>query len=49
MIDRRFCAKLRAIHREIRIEFDKQDPRFEWSYSLKGVTVKYQPPKKALT
>ena len=41
--NKRFCAQLRKIHREIMIEFDKIDKRYEWTYSLKGVTVKYDP------
>ena len=41
--NQRFCAKLRVIHREIMIEFEKIDKRREWSYSLKGVTVHYDP------
>jgi hypothetical protein len=36
---KRFCATLRAIHREIRVEFDRRDQRYDWSYSLKGVTA----------
>ncbi len=43
MSDRRLCAKLREIHREIMIEFEKIDKSKSWTYSLKGVTVKYDP------
>ena len=38
----KLCAKLRAIHREIMIEFAKIDKSREWSYTLKGVTVRYK-------
>jgi hypothetical protein len=41
--NRKFCAKLRAIHHEIMSEFNKIDKSREWSYSLKGVTVRYKP------
>jgi hypothetical protein len=41
-VNKRFCARLRTIHREILIEFkDKMDR--EWSTSHKGVSVKYTP------
>jgi hypothetical protein len=43
MSNQRFCAQLRKIHREIMIEFDKIDKRQEWTYSWKGITVKYTP------
>ena len=43
MNNQRFCAQLRKIHREIMIEFDKIDKRQEWTYSWKGITVKYTP------
>jgi hypothetical protein len=36
-------TKLRDIHREIMIEFEKIDKTKEWTYSLKGITVKYDP------
>ena len=46
-VDRELCAKLRAIHCEIMIEFDKIDQNQEWHYALKGVTVKYKPSFRA--
>ena len=42
-------AKLRAIHREIQTEFDKIDHSKEWSFSLKGINVKYIPKSKLST
>ena len=44
--DNKLCAKLRAIHREIMVEFEKIDKSKEWTYSLKGVTIKYNPQSK---
>jgi hypothetical protein len=39
-MDRRFCAVLRKIHREILVEYEKRNPKVDWEFSLKGVTAR---------